>query len=266
MKKQILTTCLLLAGCIFDTSAMAATPANKCSTLPTQAQLKSALTTVLADTNYPGGFHTPLWLTLVDASGVVCAVVHSLANGTDVAQDLQLAHRVLAVQKASTANAFSSSTTMGVSSGQLYSAGQPGGLLQGAVYESTIDPLVGDSVSYGTVNDPLVGKRFSGFTGIAGGLALFNSNKKKVGAIGIAGDTGCTSHVLAWRVRELLRNGAYRVANLPWGLSSSHDDKLIQDVTPNPAGGVGHSASGYGHILCQNNPTDANDYGSIEGN
>ena len=38
---------------------------------------------------------------------------------------------------------------------------------------------------------------------------------------------------------------------------------MIQDNVPNPAGGSGNSASGFGHPNCLNNPTTGNDGGSI---
>jgi hypothetical protein len=38
---------------------------------------------------------------------------------------------------------------------------------------------------------------------------------------------------------------------------------MLQDITPNPSGGAGISASGFGHPTCLNNPTPANDGGSL---
>jgi hypothetical protein len=35
-----------------------------------------------------------------------------------------------------------------------------------------------------------------------GGLALFTTGGKKVGGIGVSGDTSCTDHFAAWRVRN----------------------------------------------------------------
>jgi hypothetical protein len=267
MKTKYLKTYLLaLVSSVCATSAFA----NTCADLPTAAELKKVLQTVASDPNYPGGFHSPLWLTLLDSSGIVCAVVHSLKPTADVSQDLQMSHRVMALHKASTSDSFSDNSGGAVASGQLYTAQQAGGLLEGFTYDSQVNPLAGDYKTFGTPQDPVVGKRVGGFSVLGGGLALFDANKKKVGAIGVSGETGCTSHAVAWKVREALRGGAYTRTNVPWGLSADHDDKLIQDITPtgnyNPNGGPGHSTSGFGHPVCVMNPTDANDGGSIVGN
>ncbi|TSA39771.1 MAG: hypothetical protein D4R63_08070 [Methylococcaceae bacterium] len=124
----------------------------------------------------------------------------------------------------------------------------------------------GNTRTFGTLRDPLIGKRVGGVTGLGGGLNLFNSNKKKVGAIGVSGDTSCTDHVIAWKVREALNGSAYTVANVPFGVSSTHQDQMLQDITENLSGGPGFSASSYGHPRCANNPTNATDGGAIEGN
>lgn len=260
--KKMINNLLAPAAILASASCVATAMASTCATLPKAAELKTALQTVAGQPEYPGGWHTPLWLVLVDSSGTVCAVVHSLDSsspGFDVTEDTQIAHRVIAAQKASTANAFSSSTALGVASGQFFTASQPGGLLQGMVFENNqFNYMAGKPSTYGTPDDPMIGKRVGGFTGAAGGIALFNAQKKKVGAIGVGGDIACTTHVLAWQVRELLGNGAYTVANLPWGLSEDHDDKLIIDVVPNTAGGPGYSPSTFGHPACRNMPAPTN--------
>lgn len=264
MKKTILSLSVLTLALINATNAYAG---NDCGKLPKAEELKAALQAVAnqpAD-KYPGGGRGPLWMTLVDPTGVVCAVVHSLdSSGADaknkenVTLHLQPFHRLLSARKASTSAIFSSSRGS-IASGHLYSSNQPGGLLQEASYEGQYDALEGDAMTFGTKKDPMIGHRVGGFIGLGGGLALFDANKNKVGAIGVSGDTPCTTHVLAWQIREALAGGAYAVANIPFGLSGSFDDKLILDITPNPAGGPGHSASGYGHIECQNTPTSANE-------
>jgi hypothetical protein len=106
----------------------------------------------------------------------------------------------------------------------------------------------------------MIGKRVGGFNAMGGGLALYDANKKKVGAIGVSGDASCTAHIVAWKVREALANGAYSVANLPWGpigdgsANNPFSDALVQDLVANPDGGPSFSPSGLGHPVCENNP------------
>ena len=96
---------------------------------------------------------------------------------------------------------------------------------------------------------------FCGLSG--GGLALYYGGKK-VGAIGVSGDTSCTDHVVAWKVRTLLRGDGVPP-------NSIHLDKMIQDITYDQSTGliIKASSSGFGHPTCLNNPDASNDGGSI---
>jgi hypothetical protein len=102
----------------------------------------------------------------------------------------------------------------------------------------------------------MVGARIGGVNVFGGGLALYYHGKK-VGAIGVSGDTSCTDHVVAWKVRSLLKGDG-----VP---AFGSFDKMIQDITYDPATGLitKASASGFGHPTCLNNPTVSNDGGSI---
>ncbi|TAN46949.1 MAG: heme-binding protein [Methylococcaceae bacterium] len=216
-----------------------------------------------------GGVGAPEWLAMVDSSGVVCAVVHSLPNGTDVTTQMGLIHRPFAAQVAATANSYSRAG-IGVSTANLYlhAANSPGfdaEINSGAAgaYNFGINPYDGNPDTWGTPKDPYVGKRVGGANFQAGGLPLYNNKHVKVGAIGVSGDFRCTDHVVAWKVREMLRDGAYTATNNPFGLSSNHTDAMIQDIDPK----TGKSASGFGYPVCLiNNPTNDNDADAIEGN
>lgn len=198
-----------------------------------------------------GGLGFPMWLTVVDGSGIVCSVTTSLQGGS-VTSDIWLGSRVISAQKANTANAFSTGA-LALSTANLYAAVQPGGSLFGLQESNPVDATIaydGDASDFGTGRDPLVGKRIGGINVFGGGLALYK-NGKKIGAIGVSGDTSCTDHVVAWKVRAALGLGAVPVfANF---------DKMFQDLsTANP--------SGFGHPTCLNNPTggqNGNDGGSI---
>jgi hypothetical protein len=146
----------------------------------------------------------------------------------------------------------------------------PGGQLFGTSLNSIDSILLNGTNSslWGTTSDPMIGKIVGGYLPVAGGLPLYNSNKKKVGAIGVSGDTYCTSHVVAWKVRQQLAGGAFSVANVPGGVANKYsNDALIQDINPSAApGSLAYSPSGFGFVKCLNNPTNANDGGSIQGN
>jgi len=67
--------------------------------------------------------------------------------------------------------------------------------------------------------------------------------------VGVSGDTACADHDIAWRVRKVLGldhllgvGGVSGDANRP--------DNILFDIVPNPAGGTGNSASGFGHPEC----------------
>jgi hypothetical protein len=120
--------------------------------------------------------------------------------------------------------------------------------------------------SFGTPNDPMVGQRIGGVNVFGGGLALYR-NGVKVGGVGVSGDTSCTDHMVAWRVRNAL--GLDQFQGVKGVADAAHPDNIIFDIKPNTdgtggtgqapngQGGVGQSASGFGHPKCLNNPTDA---------
>jgi uncharacterized protein GlcG (DUF336 family) len=267
MKKimRLLTPALLLAGASFASSAMATT----CADLPKYAELKTALQTVATGPTANGGFGMPVWLALLNTKGEVCAILNqagSSLDGIDITQEASLGHRIFAIHKANTANAFSHSH-IAIASASLYNAFQPGGALDSDatnIINNQLNPYAGDTAKFGTPNDPLIGKVVGGASGLGGGLALFNKDKKKVGSIGVSGDTVCTDHVIAWKIREMLAGGAYTGANVPFGVSAAHNDMMVQDIKPNLKGGAGFSAGTYGHATCVNNPKEAQAGGAIE--
>jgi uncharacterized protein GlcG (DUF336 family) len=224
------------------------------------ATLKSALEKVVPGDN--GGLNFPMWLTLVDGSGRVCAVVDSLTGSQSVTADIWLGSRVISAQKANTANAFSTSG-LSLSTANLYSAVQPGGSLYGLQASNPVDASVayeGPASAFGTAQDPLVGERPGGVNVFGGGLAIYSTAGVKIGAIGVSGDTSCTDHVVAYKVRSSFETSGVL------GPVPGPFDKIIFDITPNPNGGTGKSASGFGHASCKGvgaNITTANDGGSV---
>jgi len=195
----------------------------------------------------------------------VCAVAFS-GNAIDAQW---LGSRVISGQKANAANAFSldaSSASGGsgqpaglaLSTANLYSAVQPGGSLYGLQHSNPVDTgaaYKGRSQSFGSSNDPMVGERIGGVNVFGGGLALYAPGGRLVGGVGVSGDTSCADHNIAWRVRHNL--ALDHLASVPGPASlfagdASHPDNIIFDITANPNGGTGASASGFGHPTCFN--------------
>lgn len=238
---------------------------TSCSGVPDYAALKAALTSAVA--TEASGLNNQMWGVIVDRDGIVCAVAFS---GNDRGAQWP-GSRVIAAQKANTANSFSLDSSsfsngsgrmngLALSTANLYSAVQPGGSLFGLQFSnpvSTADAYQGPSSRFGLVNDPLVGNKVGGVNVFGGGLALYATGKKIVGAVGVSGDTSCSDHNIAWRVRANL--GFDHLLGVD-GVSgdATHPDTIIYDIVPNPAGGTGVSAGGYGHPHCTNDaPTIA---------
>lgn len=190
-----ITAALAVASAIMATSASAA-----CSDVD-RGRLESLLKGVVS-ANVSGGLNFPMWLTFVDETGKVCSVVTSGATGRLAGNTQWLGSRVISAQKANTANAFSLDK-FPISSGALYAAVQPGGSLFGLQESNPVDAKTaydGNPNNYGTARDPLVDNRVGGVNVFGGGLAVYKAGKK-VGAIGVSGDTSCTDHAVAWLVR-----------------------------------------------------------------
>jgi uncharacterized protein GlcG (DUF336 family) len=216
---------------------------NLCKDLPTHAQLRAALKAVVdvGGTNN-SGIALNMWATVVNRDGVVCAVAFS----GDDRGDQWPGSRVISAQKANTANAFSL-TELALSTANLFSAVQPGGSLFGLQESNPVDTSVaykGPSKNYGQANDPMVGQKIGGVNVFGGGLALYTKEGKLVGALGVSGDTSCTDHIIAWKIRHKLN-----LDNVPAGVSPTHDDNIIHDITTN-ASGHAVSAGGFGHPKC----------------
>jgi uncharacterized protein GlcG (DUF336 family) len=251
----------LLCVAIAPITASAQGVSNNCASLPGNGALKNALTqAVLAETS---GLNLNMWATIVARDGTVCAVAFS---GTTSGSQW-LGSRVISAQKASTANFFSLDGTsasnnsgmtngLALSTANLYSAVQPGGSLFGLQESNPVDTssaYAGNSGSYGTSNDPMVGNKIGGINVFGGGLALYTgtSVKRLVGGLGVSGDTSCADHMIAWRVRNSL--GLDHLAGVG-GVSAdpARPDNIVYDIKENPQGGSGKSVGGFGHPTCLN--------------
>ncbi len=213
--------------------------ADECSDLPNHSTLQKALVEARKTAN--GGLNLDMWGTIVDRSGVVCAVAF-----TGEKFDSQWpGSRVISAQKANTANAFSLKG-LALSTANLYSAVQPGGSLFGLQESNPVDTKIayeGDSDDFGSKKDPMTGKRIGGVNVFGGGLALYNSKGEILGAVGVSGDTSCADHNIAWKIR-----GKLELDYVPGGVSADKNDQIIFDINP-----TGKSAGGYGHPDCGGN-------------
>jgi uncharacterized protein GlcG (DUF336 family) len=194
-----------LAAVVFGLVAANAQPVSAqqaCNGLPTHTQLKTALTSAastVAGANR--GFGLPMWATVVNRDGTVCAVVFTGA----AVGDQWPGSRVISAQKANTANAFSLNN-LALSTAQLYPLVQPGASLFGLQESNPVDVEVayaGNATHFGSSNDPMMLKRIGGVNVFGGGLALYQ-NGQIVGAVGVSGDTSCADHNIAWQTRKLL--------------------------------------------------------------
>jgi uncharacterized protein GlcG (DUF336 family) len=188
-----------------------------CGGLPSYTTLRNALTYARSQQN--GGFNLDMWGAVVNRDGIVCAVAYT---GSDRG-DQWPGSRVIAAQKANTANAFSL-PGLALSTANLWAAVQPGGSLYGLQESNPVDTraaYAGPASAYGHADDPLVGRRIGGINVFGGGLALYNARKQLIGAIGVSGDTSCADHNIAWRARQRLQ-----LDWVPAGVGAKGDDNI----------------------------------------
>jgi uncharacterized protein GlcG (DUF336 family) len=223
-----------------------------CRDLPSHADLQETLQQVVGGGGN-AGFGNDMWGTIVDRDGVVCAVAFS---GED-RDDQWPGSRVISAQKANTANAFSLEgeyPNLGIgralASGNLYGLVLEQGSLFGLQFSNPVDTGVayggpnhagGNANRYGQPNDPLVGEFIGGVNVFGGGLALYGSDGILLGGLGVSGDTSCTDHIVAWKVRDALA-----LDNIPGGVADGTDNLILAappDVDPNS---FEHPTCGFG--------------------
>jgi uncharacterized protein GlcG (DUF336 family) len=231
------TISLLLLSLVLP-PVLAAQAPQGCERLPNHQRLRSALQSVVKQGQQAnGGMGNQEWAAVVDRDGMVCAIVFS---GNNRSQEWP-GSRVIAAEKANTANSLSG-PDYALSTANVYYASQPGQSLYGLVTVAPPNPnaAFGDPTTFGTDNDPMVGKAIGGIVVFGGGLALYSGKGQILGALGVSGDTSCTDHVIAWKVRHELKLDA-----VPMGPSPEHNDNMILDIHN------GISPSGFGHPTCK---------------
>lgn len=164
-----------------------------CVGLPTAADLQNLLVSAPASGGQAGGLFggTRMWAAVVNRNGEVCAYATSQpANPTQVWPGSQ----AIAKAKAYTANAFSIDS-LALSTAQLYTFSQPGHSLWGLNQSQPFNPSA--LGSYGGR-----GQVVGGIITFGGGVPIYK-NGKIIGGLGVSGDTACTDHEIAKRVRNL---------------------------------------------------------------
>lgn len=228
----------VLAFAALPASYCLAQSSGACADLPDANTLRSALQSVVRQgSSKNGGMGNQEWAVIVNRDGIGCAVVFS---GSSRAQEWP-GSRVIAASKANTANGLSNSD-YALSTANIFAASQPYQSLYSLATSAPPNPqaVFGDPSTFGTPSDPMIGKAVGGVIVFGGGLALYNSQGKIVGGLGLSGDTSCTDHVIAWKVRHQLD-----LDHVPMGPSAEHDDNMILDYKN------GSSQSGFGHPDCK---------------
>jgi uncharacterized protein GlcG (DUF336 family) len=238
----VLTGCLtgVLLAVSFDVAVAADCPVD-------QAKLTQALRANVKPSGGPpnGGFENHEWASIVARDGTVCAIVFSGGSATDQWPG----SRVIAMQKASTANSFSLKS-MAMATANLFALAQPGQSLYGIIAANPPSPeaSAGDATTFGSPSDPMTGKRIGGVIVFGGGLPLYDGNDV-VGGLGVSGDSACADHNVAWRVRAALG-----LDKVPAGVNPERKDAIIYDMNA-----AGQSASGFGHPKCAGREADVAD-------
>jgi uncharacterized protein GlcG (DUF336 family) len=236
MRIQLLAALLTFSAITGDALAQ---PAASCDGLPNHDTLRGTLQSIEKEgSDGNTGMGNPSWAVVVNRDGIVCAVVFS---GEDRSAEWP-GSRVIAAEKANTANALSG-PNFALSTANLFYASQPGQSLFGLTSSAPPNAAAvytGSPEKFGQNDDPMVGKPIGGIIVFGGGLALYDTGGKILGALGVSGDTSCADHIVAWKVRHALNLDA-----VPAGVAKNANDNMILDIRD------GTSASGFGHPSCK---------------
>jgi len=250
MKARVLG-CLLIAG----TMATSVSAGTLCGTLKQTVGGWEGFTAAVDaayDTTIEVGFGLGMWATLMDTSGRVCYVYSvdgekaAPNGGLSSGNNAWLGSRIISAQKANTANAFSLDE-LSIPTGAISVAVYPGGSLYGLQHSNPVDAARayrGQASKHGTESDPLVNARPGGVNVFGGGIALYDVEGIKIGAIGVSGDTSCRDASMAFNTRMQL------------GLDNSpNPDVLTLVAEPNDL---------FQQPLCGvNDPNDAETFGVV---
>ncbi len=228
MKIRMFSIVVLASVLVFPLAVIADDATVNCTGLPTATEIKALLIQAAAQSDPAGGLFKGerMWGAVVNRDGELCAFATSTADPDQVWPGSQ----AIAKAKAYTANAFSLDA-LALSTARLYTFTQPGHSLWSLGQSNLFNPqfLAPPGGQGGGKNQIAGGLIFFG-----GGLPLYTAGKI-IGGLGVSGDTSCTDHEIAKRVRNLAG------LNPPGG-------QLVDDITYSSVDG----ASVFTHPLCLN--------------
>ena len=222
---------ILLAGLMLSVIQVRADDGGSgtCTGLPSDSALAGFLNAAPGSGGDAGGlFHgARMWGAVVNRNGAICSFATNQSDPTQVWPGSQ----AIAKAKAYTANAFSLDS-LALSTAKLYTFTQPGHSLWSLGQSNLWDPgFTASPGGQGGGKNQIAG----GLIFFGGGVPLYNAAGKIIGGLGVSGDTSCTDHEIAKRVRNL--------ANLnPAG------GMLADDISYSSVDG----ASVFTHPLCLN--------------
>jgi uncharacterized protein GlcG (DUF336 family) len=198
----ILLACVFpTAGCSRQTQGQRAASggaAAECSGLPDASALQTQLKDAAIRFGDAGGLNHGkfMWAAVVNRMGVLCAT----STSTDDPAAVWPGSRGIAIAKATTANNFSSDTVP-LSTARLYTLSLPGHSLWSIANGNPLNPNC-----LGRPDDPGrgVGLVCGGTIAFGGGVALYKDGRR-IGGLGVSGDTSCADHEIAKRTRDILQ-------------------------------------------------------------
>ena len=227
---RLFLTVTLVSFLVFPLAAIAGDNNVNCAGLPTANEIKALLNeaAALPSAGDAGGLFsgTRMWGAVVNRDGEICAFATSTADPDAVWPGSQ----AIAKAKAYTANAFSLDG-LALSTARLYTFTQPGHSLWSLGQSNLFNPqFLAPTGGQGGGKNQIAG----GLIFFGGGVPLYKAGKI-IGGLGVSGDTSCTDHEIAKRVRDLA------------GLNPT-GGPLVDDITYSSVDG----ASVFTHPLCLN--------------
>jgi uncharacterized protein GlcG (DUF336 family) len=207
----------------------------RCNEVPTSQELERYLKVVPGE-GEAGGLASGKaeWAAVVNRAGELCAV----AVATPEPAEAWPGSQSIAKAKAFTANAFSTDAVP-MSTARLYTLSQPGHSLFGVSAANPFDPAC--------MSTPQemrgLGRVCGGTIAFGGGVPLYR-NKRRVGGLGVSGDTACADHEIAKRIRNAL--------DMNPGAGAAADEIQYRGVDP---------PSMFSHPLCLNTWRDGKKIG-----
>jgi uncharacterized protein GlcG (DUF336 family) len=166
-----------------------------CEDLPSSQELERYLKVVPSEQE-AGGLASGKaeWAAMVNRGGVLCAIAVSMPDPAQA----WVGSQGIAKAKAFTANAFSTDA-VAMSTARLYTLSQPGHSLFGIASGNPLDPTC-----LSTPEEKRgLGKVCGGSIAFGGGVPLYKG-KRRMGGLGLSGDTACADHEIAKRLRAAL--------------------------------------------------------------